>query len=161
MNQKIEILENTLKKFFQVERIYGEDRYQTSKEIALKILKLKKEKNKNMVIVNGENFADSLVAGGILNEHEGPLLLIPDTEDIKEETITFINRNAEKKYIIGGYEAISKETEAKIQNCKRFYGNNRFNTAISVAKSNFFLPENVVLGVVTRPRSASRRPATE
>lgn len=140
-----EKVENTLKKFFQVERIYGEDRYQTSKEIALKILKLKKEKNKNMVIVNGENFADSLAAGGILNEHEGPLLLIPDTEDIKEETITFINRNAEKKYIIGGYEAISKETEAKIQNCKRFYGNNRFNTAISVAKSNFFLPENVVL----------------
>ena len=28
-----EKVENTLKKFFQVERIYGEDRYQTSKEI--------------------------------------------------------------------------------------------------------------------------------
>ncbi|MDY2793688.1 cell wall-binding repeat-containing protein [Peptostreptococcus porci] len=124
-----------------VTRISGNDRYDTSVEIAKVIASTYNESdNKVSVFASGESFSDSLSAGCLASEYNAALLLV------KKNEITGSVREFYSKYLkydtflVGGKNTISENVEQQIKkdlfleiaSFKRLSNNNRFDTAVSV-----------------------------
>lgn len=129
-------VENQLNnKGYLVERISGRTRYDTSLEIYKKLASLGRL-NGNIILASGENFPDALSASSIAVKEICPILLAKkDTlnKSIKDQII----KDGKKVIIIGGANSISEnieKVELKNKEIDRLYGDNRYETAISVAK---------------------------
>ncbi|MDY4129087.1 MAG: cell wall-binding repeat-containing protein [Peptostreptococcus porci] len=124
-----------------VTRISGNDRYDTSVEIAKVIASTYNESdNKVSVFASGESFSDSLSAGCLASEYNAPLLLV------KKNEITGSVREFYSKYLkydtflVGGKNTISENVEKQIKkdllteiaSFERLSDKNRFDTAIKV-----------------------------
>lgn len=96
-------------------RIAGADRYETS----LKILKAHLKDVtviRNLIIISGENFPDSLAEGPFADTINGQIVLTPKDKlnpEIKKffETLDFV----ENIYIIGGENSISENVEKELK----------------------------------------------
>lgn len=120
-------VENELRKIASVERISGQDRYETSVKVAQKV-----GISSKIVIASGEDFPDALSVASIAAEKQMPILLTPKAElpNIVKE---YINKNKiELSYIIGGEGAVSTKVENEVPKPKRLSGKDRYETNTAI-----------------------------
>lgn len=126
---------------YNVERIAGHSRYETSSLVYEKLIKLGLKTN-DVVVTSGEIFADALSAGSISCKNSTPILLveknkIPDC--IKKH---LKNNNA---IIVGGEFSVSKSVQNKIKNSMRISGKNRYDTSLKVADYAYKNSDKLIL----------------
>lgn len=117
---------------FTIERIFGENRYETNLEILKKI----SIEDKPILICTGNNFADSLSASAT----GFPILLV--NEELTASQQDFLSDYITNPiYILGGTAAVNESIESTLISCgsavNRIYGNTRYETSIQIANSFF------------------------
>ena len=125
------------------DRVYGTNRFETSRKIATKI----KEENssatfQNVIIASGSDFADALSASYLAKVKNAPILLVAGkSASVLSSTVDYVKKNAVANanvYIVGGTSVVpdSLINDLKKAGCtvKRIYGKNRYETNISVLK---------------------------
>lgn len=125
---------NTSKVSAASNRLWGQDRYQTSAAIS----KEGWTNSEYVVIASGEDYADALCAAPLAKKYNAPILLTESAtlnDNVKQE----IKRlNAKHVFIIGKYASVSQKTENEIKSLvgdiKRLGGNDRYETSVIVAK---------------------------
>ena len=110
-----------------IERIYGNDRYETAVKIAEKI-----GINGKAVLATGSDFPDALSISVIAAKTGMPILLtgkdtIPDV--VKNYLVT---NTISQTYLIGGSGVISSGVENQVPNPYRLAGNNRYETNVVI-----------------------------
>lgn len=127
-------------------RISGNSRYDTAAQVSRKGWN---SKCKTAVIATGENFPDALCAAPLAKKNNAPILLTESallSVGAKQELQRL---QVENVYIIGGFGAISKNTENQIRalgikNITRISGNTRYETSDKIAEQ-MGTPANVVI----------------
>ena len=120
-----------------VERIYGRDRYETSAQVARRVVGIT-GKIGHGVVASGEVFADALTVAPFVAREGYPILLVkrnsvPPTinKAIKDLSIT-------KVTIAGGYSTVAKSLESSLPTVvERLRGNSRYETAIDIVNKKF------------------------
>lgn len=115
-----------------VDRIAGDDRYDTAGKIAQTNYK----KAKTAIIVNGHRFPDALTATVLADVKDAPLLLV-DQDFIPAKTHAELKRlGVEEVIIVGGTAAVSQKVEDELKvtyKTERIGGIDRYETAALVA----------------------------
>ena len=123
-------IEKELSKY-NVRRISGSDRYETSLELS------KRYDNSDVVIIaNGEKFADEITSMVLASELKAPILLTKKSE-VSVNLLNEIKRlKAKDIIIIGGEGAISNDVKERFKNynINRIAGKDRYETAISIGE---------------------------
>lgn len=132
---------NTTKAAINQERIWGGNRYDTSIAISKNGWK---DTSDYVIIANGEDFSDALSASPLAKKYNAPILLASkDKLDNEFDPILNLSNElsrlkAKKAIIIGGTESVSSKVEDTIKKrnieTERICGNNRYSTAVEVAK---------------------------
>lgn len=115
-------------------RIFGNNRYETSKEIASSGW----VKSDYAVVVSGEGFADALSAAPLARKYNAPIILT-EGKNLNGNSKNQLKRlDVKDVIIVGGTGSISSNTEKQIKNLgintRRIYGDSRFDTSLEVAK---------------------------
>ena len=122
---------------YKVERLYGNDRYETNRAI---LNEAGLDDAEEILIATGENFADSLSASstGL------PIMLVKSSATaLDAQQIEFLNGLKGKKFtILGGTAAVSAELEAAIEaligaEVVRISGATREETSVKIAQTYF------------------------
>lgn len=132
---------------YNVSRIAGKDRYETSYLVAQKAIE-KDDEFVNIVVVNGENSVDALSAANLNESKYGPILLTKN-HALNDYIKKFIrNTDIKKATILGGETMISDYIEDELEdldvNYERIAGRNRYETSALIAKTNLKKNELVV-----------------
>lgn len=114
---------------FNVNRISGEDRFETSVKIANKIGYCDK-----LIIANGYNIVDALASSPLAIKESRSIILTQKSE-IPKSAKTIID-NSTDIIIVGGEASISEEIKKEIndKNITRIYGLDRFETSTKIAE---------------------------
>ena len=126
---------------YQISRIFGKSRYNTSAEISRSVC----YHSDKVILVSGENFADALTAGNLSDV--GPILLT-EKGKISQRVLNEMARNGAKEVIIvGGEGSVSKNVEKQLKGKKitRIAGRNRYETSTKLAKQLNTRNKGVVL----------------
>lgn len=122
-----------------VERIQGADRYETAVRIAERLASEGAEFDTAFIAV-GTNFADALAASSYAAMRGQPILLT-DTNYLPQATKdAMINLGIKNTVVCGGPGAVSESVFDQLPNPKRVYGNDRYLTALELAKE--FMPKS-------------------
>jgi putative cell wall-binding protein len=109
------------------ERIFGNNRYATSIEVAKHLNVANK-----IVVATGDNFPDALSIAPIAAKNGMPIILT-DKTNIPEVVKTYINsKNITKSYIIGGTGVITDNVKGQLPFPDRIYGANRYETNVAI-----------------------------
>ena len=114
-----------------VERISGNDRYETALEVAKKLGDISE-----VAIVNGvTGLADAVSIAPAAANKNMPILFSSPTEGIKAVDKYIKDEKVVKSYVIGKEASVSEEIEKQLPNAERLGGNNRNETnAIVIEK---------------------------
>ena len=97
-----------------VERVAGETSYDTSLQLAQKLLSMGLRAN-NMGIATGLDYLDALCGAALCGRYDSVIVLADDTNSSAVETFMDQNRMAIKSYaIFGGNAAVGEDTERTI-----------------------------------------------
>jgi putative cell wall-binding protein len=122
-----------------VERIEGADRYETAVRIAERMVREGAEFDTAFIAV-GTNFADALAASSYAAMRGQPILLT-DTNYLPQATKDAIaNLGIKNTVVCGGPGAVSESVFDQLPNPKRVFGNDRYLTALELAKE--FMPKS-------------------
>lgn len=111
----------------ETNRIYGQDRFETSLEVAKNLGSIS-----GVVVANGFGFADALSIAPVAAQKGMPILLT-DKVDLSQQVKDFLtNITYEKSYIVGGNAVVSDKIASKLRNVTRLGGNNRYETNAAV-----------------------------
>lgn len=131
------VLDTLSQNGYNVRRISGANRYQTSVEIATVLRD--SYKSNTICIASGENYPDALALTPVAISQKSPILLLGrDSIDpfVKQSIMDW---GIEKIVIAGGANTISNEVEEELislgTQVTRLYGKNRYDTSVSIAKS--------------------------
>ncbi|MDQ0482422.1 cell wall-binding repeat-containing protein [Guptibacillus hwajinpoensis] len=137
----VEALSNSVKGVIEdmgitVERIGGEDRYDTSIKIAERI-----GSKETAVMATGLDFADALAIAPYAAEKQYPILLTrPDR--LNESVDEYVDDFADT-IVVGGVNAVSTKVEEKLPSPLRLAGETRYETAAAII-SHFYETNNHV-----------------
>lgn len=125
-------IERSLKGKYNIDRISGKDRYETS----LKISNILKEKfgYKDIALASGKVFSDSLSASSAMANKKVAILLVDGVNLPK------IDKNR-IKYIFGGEKTIKIDVPGAV----RIAGANRYETSVKIAKKFYTNESNYIL----------------
>lgn len=120
-----------------VDKIAGENRYDTSVSISQKVFPSKSEK---VYLVSGEKFPDALSSAALTGKGDGPILLINDKNI--DKILSEIDRLDAKEIVFIGGNSVSDANEAKIRKfakenssvVKYIVGKDRYETSVKVAE---------------------------
>lgn len=117
------------KKSEKIQRLSGDNRYETSVEVSEKNFK----SVDTVVLASGQNIADALVASSYADIEEAPILLT-NKNSISDEVLDEIERlKADKVVIVGGQSSISSSVESRLKKedikVTRISGRDRFGTS--------------------------------
>ena len=120
------------------DRIFGEDRYETSIAVAEQLkANLGLEKFQTIVVASGNEYADALSGTYLANQKNAPILLVrqQSMESIKK----YIKNNlvpGGTVYILGGTKAVPASMESGLEgfNVKRLGGGDRYETNLLILK---------------------------
>lgn len=117
------------KKSEKIQRLSGDNRYETSVEVSEKNFK----SADTVVLASGQNIADALVASSYADIEEAPILLT-NKNSISDEVLDEIERlKADKVVIVGGQYSISSSVESRLKKedikVTRIAGSDRFDTS--------------------------------
>lgn len=114
-----------------IERICGNDRYQTSLEIAKKLENVSK-----VALVNGViGLPDAVSIAPVAANENMPILLSSPTQGTKTVDIFIKNNNIKTTYIVGGKNAISSEVANKLLSVTRLGGKDRNETNLVILET--------------------------
>ncbi len=113
-------------KGIEIERISGNDRYDTSVEIAKKV-----GANNGVIIAKGDDFTDALSAAPIAASKEMPIILIPKDKVTDTLQNYLKNNNISKTYVIGDKDIINDDVVKQFPNAERITGNNEYERNIN------------------------------
>lgn len=116
-----------------VNRLSGNDRYETSYEIYKEVTRTSGTKEEP-ILVNGNQFADALSAGALSASTKRGIILT-DGHNVNSK----INKKDSNNIVIGGHASMDSTFGGK-----RISGYNRYETSVNVAKY-FNNPKNVML----------------
>ncbi|PKK40096.1 hypothetical protein ABB02_00602 [Clostridiaceae bacterium JG1575] len=138
-----------LPKNLVVERIAGETRYETAAKIAHRVLQ--ENGSKTILVVNGSGAhdADALSAALLVHQEAAPILYAQGAT-LGRSTEAFLKAHAlEKAVLLGGERALSLKTQQQLEalklNTQRLGADNRYLTALAVAKAYAPLPKEVIV----------------
>lgn len=117
------------KKSEKIQRLSGDNRYETSVEVSEKNFK----SADTVVLASGQNIADALVASSYADIEEAPILLT-NKNSISDEVLDEIERlKADKVVIVGGQSSVSSSIESRLKKedikVTRISGRDRFDTS--------------------------------
>ncbi|PKK39893.1 N-acetylmuramoyl-L-alanine amidase [Clostridiaceae bacterium JG1575] len=136
-------LEKTLKKSFNVERLGGKSRIETSLAVARKIQLL--TKNNSFFLVNGNATADALSVGAIsgrAGEGTTPILFAQQS-NIPTQVQRYLSDAAyQKAFVIGGTLSLDAKVfgQLKAYQPERIFGATRAHTSLAIADR--FMPQS-------------------
>lgn len=110
-------------------RIAGQDRYETSLDVAQVL-----GKSKEAVIATGDDFQDVLSVAPIAAQKGMPIILTPSNElstDIKD----YIDKTVEKSYVLGDESYISDNVFNQLPSPQRISGNDHYSMNIQIIKT--------------------------
>ena len=120
-----------------VERIWGNDRYETSAQVARRIVGITGKKG-HAVIASGEVFADALAVGPYAAQQGYPILLVQAKNIPTSINKALKDLGIKNVTIAGGINTVSKSLENPLPNVvERLQGKSRYETAIAIAQSKF------------------------
>lgn len=132
---------NSIQPKHEVERIFGQTRFDTMLEIALKF---NPGKSQNVILATGHNFPDALAGVPLARQKNAPILLVDATPELSSKAFSYIKEHVDKKgyvYILGGNVVIPETfVSALVElgfdqvNIHRLGGLDRYDTAVEVAK---------------------------
>jgi len=124
-----------------IDRVYGEDRYDTMLQIALK---LNPRTSDTIVLASGNNFPDALAGVPLAHQKNAPILLVDSTPEESQEAFSYIKDHFDKQgtvYILGGDVVIPNTFVDQLvklgvqkENIHRLGGWDRYETAVAIAK---------------------------
>ena len=118
----------------------GRDRYDTVNQLLKGSTNYQAE---NIILVSGENFADSLIATSLAKKLNCKIIITQNNEIDKTIKNEFFNTNTKQRakvdnvYIVGGEKSISKNIEQQfstIAKVHRISGRDRYDTSLQLAK---------------------------
>ncbi len=134
---------------YTVKRVAGDNRFLTSVAIAKEVFEIS-DSNRKVVIVDGTNYPDALASSVFANPQGMPILLTspgalnPDVKnyltEIKNEIVT----------IVGGPNSVSEKVVEELEaipsmdKVDRIKGDDRYKTAIEVAKKTYTSPKAIL-----------------
>ena len=128
-----------------VERLAGKDRYETSAEVARRVVGLTGQKG-YAVIASGEIFADALTIGAFAAREEYPILLVKKNEIPESINKAFKELGIKNVYLAGGVNTVSEKVAKDLPGLiERIAGEDRFETAVKIAKEKFAGRESIFL----------------
>lgn len=121
-------------------RIFGNNRYDTSINVAEALKEaLRISKFDNIIVADGDNYADALAGSYLAKVKNAPILVIGDDFGSQRQAETYIRENLSSEgrvYILGGTGAVPESFENSIAgyDVKRLAGSDRFLTNIAILK---------------------------
>lgn len=121
-------------KYYNVTRIAGQDRYETSFFIASQV---NPGMTNSVILASGKDFPDALAGAPLSKKLNAPILLMDDSiYGYLYENLDYINKHLSKGgtiYLLGGESSISSNVVNELEqqgytNIKRLGGTNRFDT---------------------------------
>ena len=120
-----------------VERIYGRDRYETSAQVARRVVGIT-GKLGHAVVASGQVFADALTVAPYASREGYPILLVRANNLPKSVKDAITELAINKVTIAGGYTTVNKSLEASLPTvAERLSGRKRYETAIDIATKKF------------------------
>ena len=122
----------------EINRLYGNNRYDTAIKIADKLKTLRGIENfSTVVLADGQNFPDALCSAYLANSLNAPIILINEKN---ANTVTeYINKNLSengKILVLGGENAISSSLLSALNGeCTRISGQNRYETNMKILEA--------------------------
>ena len=130
-----------------VKRLAGDNRYETSYEIAKELLK--SNKAKEAIIVNGFKNVDALSVSSLATKENLPILLNDGNRLSKDIKNIVGDSNIKKMYIIGGRASLPRKIEDNIKDLniefERLAGEDRYETSSKIAKYAYSRSDKVIL----------------
>lgn len=134
-------------------RLYGQNRFETSIEVAETLKKtLGVEKFKSIIVADGMNFADALAGTYLAKVKEAPILTVGADDTSQGDVIKYIKKSLAAKgkiYILGGNGAVEKEFESSLKKLgytvKRLEGPTRFETNLAILKEAGVSKEDILV----------------
>ena len=134
-------------------RLYGQNRFETSIEVAETLKKtLGVEKFKSIIVADGMNFADALAGTYLAKVKEAPILTVGADDTSQGDVIKYIKKSLAAKgkiYILGGSGAVEKEFESSLKKLgytvKRLEGPTRFETNLAILKEAGVSKEDILV----------------
>ena len=130
-----------------VKRLAGDNRYETSYEIAKELLK--SNKAKEVIIVNGFKNVDALSVSSLATKENLPILLNDGNRLSKDIKNIVEDSNIKKMYIIGGRTSLPRRIEDNIKaldiEYERLAGEDRYETSSKIAKYAYENSDKVIL----------------
>jgi len=130
-----------------VKRLAGDNRYETSYEIAKELLK--SNKAKEAIIVNGFKNVDALSVSSLATKENLPILLNDGNRLSKDIKNIVGDSNFKKMYIIGGRTSLPRRIEDNIKaldiEYERLAGEDRYETSSKIAKYAYENSDKVIL----------------
>ncbi|WP_226580899.1 cell wall-binding repeat-containing protein [Halobacillus litoralis] len=116
---------------FDVKRLSGQNRYETSVKIANELLSLQGRNQFDQTVLSyGNNFPDALASASYAAQTGLPILLTA-TDKIPDSTQTVLSR-VDKTIVVGGTGVISDKVLDQVPNGTRYAGENRFDTSVQL-----------------------------
>ncbi|QCH29004.1 cell wall-binding repeat-containing protein [Clostridium tyrobutyricum] len=121
-------------KYYNVTRLSGQDRYETSFHIASQV---NSGVANGIIIASGKNFPDSLVGAPLSKKLNAPILLVDDfNSGLAYKSLDYISKHLSENgtiYLLGGASSVGNNVVNQLQqsgysNIKRLGGTDRFNT---------------------------------
>jgi alpha-tubulin suppressor-like RCC1 family protein/putative cell wall-binding protein len=138
-------IEESLQKDYNVTRIGGQDRYETAAAIAEYMIEYKLISGNTAVIAYGENYPDALAVSSLAAYANMPILLT-DKDVLPSSTSQALNLiGATQTIIVGGTGVVGTTVERNLPTPTRYAGNDRYGTAIEIAKGMGVNPNLVYL----------------
>lgn len=133
----------------QVERVYGQSRYDTSVNLSEKLIKEFDVSKEKVILASGETFADVLSVSPYSIKLNRPILLTT-ANSLPESVSKYIeNKKTEEVLFVGGESTITSSIEEnidkRVKNSKRIAGSNRYETSILIAKEAFATNEKAYI----------------
>lgn len=121
----------------RVQRIWGDDRFITSAQVAREVAKINGGVTK-AVIASGEVFPDALASAPLAGKEVAPILLAKKNSIEKPVRDAFKDLGIGSVYISGGPNTLSPKLEDILPRLiVRFSGENRYDTAVLIAEYGF------------------------
>lgn len=129
-----EEIETQLATKYTVERIEGDNRYETSANIAKYLKTNGKLLTNSAIIAYAQNYPDALAISSWAAQEGVPILLSETNYLPKETTEALADLEISKTIISGGTGVISTKVESELPDSTRYGGDNRYETAIEIIK---------------------------
>lgn len=142
-NDISKVLSNNAK-IKNVDRISGENRYDTALKTAERTLKDFGNRGK-VIVVSGKNIADSISVSAFASK-EGLPIIFANEKGLDARTKDFIKKNKlEEAIIVGGNASVNKNVDKLFRKSERIGGKNRYETSSLLVEKLYKISDKIIV----------------